>query len=149
MGYKAGLNEILVRFSSDGTLSCDGTLSWFSSDGTLSCRSFIACLLCAPPLTCWASKGFNPESLFSSIHPTCFVTIRSDIVRTLSSQLCQTILTANWTSPAVGVFQPLGFLLGDGIAGGGGEGTAYKGHLRGPQRTLDRYNWLSWTGTGV
>ena len=47
------------------------------------------------------------------------------------------------SSPAVGVFQPLGFLLGDGIAGGGGEGTAYKGQLRGPERTLDRYNWLS------
>ena len=41
--------------------------------------------------------------------------------------------------PAVGgVFQPLEFLLGDGIAANGGQATAYKGHLRGPERTLDR-----------
>ena len=84
--------------------------------------------------------------------PTWFVTIGSDIVQGETGLNCARLLTANCTctgsamhasSPAVGVFQPLGFLLGDGIAGGGGEGTAYKGQLRGPERTLDRYNWLS------
>ena len=51
---------------------------------------------------------------------------------------------------SVGVFQPLGFPLGDGIAAGGVSATAYKGQLRGPERTLDRYNcWLTSTGTGA
>ena len=97
-----------------------------------------------PPADLLSIKGlhYNPESLFSPLDPTWFVTIRFDIVQRLGSPVPDCTVSLHICQlPCCcvgGVFQPLEFLLGDGIAANGGQATAYKGHLRGPERTLDR-----------